>query len=232
MPRQNWRKLIIGSLSVVAILLGLAALWRFTPAGQWLDVRRLVRWAMPLRDSPWAPVVIMLCFVAGAFLMLPMTLLIIVTAMAFDTRQAFLYSYLGVMAAALATYGAGQWLGHDAMRQLARSRLDRINQYLEKRGVLTMLILSIFPIAPFTMVNMAAGASDIHFRDYLIGSAIGLLPGTLIAVLLKYQVYSTVKQPSGVNLGLMAAVIVIVMVVVLLLRGRIRERLDRYFALQ
>jgi len=102
----------------------------------------------------------------------------------------------------------------------------------KKRGVLTMLILSIFPIAPFTMVNMAAGASDIHFRDYLIGSAIGLLPGTLIAVLLKYQVYSTLKQPSGVNLGLMAAVIVIVMVVVLLLRGRIRERLDRYFALQ
>lgn len=232
MPRQDWRRLIIGVVSVLAILLGMAALWRFTPAGEWLDIRRLVRWIRPMRDSPWAPVIIVVCFIIGAFAMLPMTLLVIVTAMAFNTQLAFIYSYLGVMSAALATYAAGQWLGHDAMRRIAKSRLDKINRYLEKRGVLTMVILSVFPIAPFTIVNMAAGASRIHLRDYLIGSAIGLLPGTLIAVLLKYQVYSAWKQPSGTNIGFMAAIVAIVIVLLLLLRGRIRERLDGYFAVR
>ncbi len=231
MPRQDWRKLIIGIVCVLAILLGMAALWRFTPAAEWLDIRRLVRWVRPMRDSPWAPAIIAACFIIGAFVMLPMTLLIIVTALAFNTQLAFFYSYFGVMAAALATYAAGRWLGHDAMRRLAKSRLDQINRYLERRGFLTMVILSVFPIAPFTIVNMAAGASRIHFRDYFIGSAIGLLPGTLIAVLLKYQLYSTWKQPSGINVGFMAAVVAIVVVVLLLLRGRIRQRLDKYFAL-
>ena len=38
------------------------------------------------------------------------------------------------------------------------------------------------PVAPFTLVSYAGGLSGIRLRDYLVGSAAGLLPGTVLHV--------------------------------------------------
>jgi uncharacterized membrane protein YdjX (TVP38/TMEM64 family) len=48
---------------------------------------------------------------------------------------------------------------------------------LARRGILTVIALRMIPVAPFTAIDLFAGASYIRFRDYLIGTLIGMLPG-------------------------------------------------------
>ncbi|MEJ2687454.1 MAG: VTT domain-containing protein [Gammaproteobacteria bacterium] len=95
----------------------------------------------------------------------------------------FIYSLLGSMLGAVATYGVGRLLGRDAVRRLAGTRLNELSRRLGHRGMLTVITLRIVPIAPFTVVNMVAGVSHISFRDFCVGSLIGITPGILAMTL-------------------------------------------------
>ena len=43
-----------------------------------------------------------------------------------------------------------------------------------------MTVLRLLPIAPFTVVNLVAGASEIRARDYMLGSLFGMSPGIVL----------------------------------------------------
>ena len=47
-------------------------------------------------------------------------------------------------------------------------------------GFIAVAIVRIVPIAPYSVVGFMAGAARIHRGDYLIGTALGMLPGTLL----------------------------------------------------
>jgi uncharacterized membrane protein YdjX (TVP38/TMEM64 family) len=54
----------------------------------------------------------------------------------------------------------------------------------------------IVPIAPFTIINLVAGASHIRFRDFVIGTVLGLLPGLTAISLLTDRVQATLENPD------------------------------------
>ncbi|KXX64905.1 VTT domain-containing protein [Marichromatium gracile] len=84
---------------------------------------------------------------------------------------------LVVLLAALAAYGLGAYLGRPAVDRLAGGRIHRLSERLARRGILTIIAVRIVPVAPFTLLNLLAGASHIRLRDYSIGTLIGMLPG-------------------------------------------------------
>lgn len=83
---------------------------------------------------------------------------------------------------ALACFALARWLGRETVVRLAGPRLARADALLTDRGVLAVLIGRLVPLTPFTLVSYAGGLSGIRLRDYLIGSAVGLVPGTVLYV--------------------------------------------------
>jgi uncharacterized membrane protein YdjX (TVP38/TMEM64 family) len=59
------------------------------------------------------------------------------------------------------------------------------------------------PIAPFTVVNLAAGASEIRTLDFLIGTALGLAPGLIVLSFLGGQVFRIISEPTLFSMGLL-----------------------------
>jgi phospholipase D1/2 len=55
------------------------------------------------------------------------------------------------------------------------------------------------PIAPFTLVNLVAGASNIRFVDYMLGTMLGMAPGITMMSALGYQIWSIVMEPTLTN---------------------------------
>ena len=45
-----------------------------------------------------------------------------------------------------------------------------------------MAVVRNLPVAPFTIVNMVAGASHIKLGDFLLGTALGMAPG-IVAIM-------------------------------------------------
>jgi uncharacterized membrane protein YdjX (TVP38/TMEM64 family) len=83
---------------------------------------------------------------------------------------------------ALAGFGLARWLGRETVTRLAGPRLARADALLTRRGALAVLSGRLIPVTPFTLVSYAGGLSGIRLRPYLLGSAVGLVPGTLLHV--------------------------------------------------
>lgn len=203
---------IVAGVSILVGLLALAAAWRWTPLGDYLDVDSLTGLVAGFRGYPAAPFIALGAFVLGGLIVVPVTLLIVVTALAFGPWEGFIYSVIGVLASAALVYGVGHGLGRDTVRRFAGSKLNRLSRRLAQRGVLTMAIVRLIPVAPFTVVNLVAGASHIRFRDFVAGTALGMIPGIAAITLFVDRVGATLRDPGpGTFLVLGAVVLLLVL---------------------
>ena len=199
----NSRRLI----AVTVILLLLVAAWQWTPLGEWLDTQTLIAGFTVLRENPLSPLLVMGAYLLGSLIAIPLSLLVVATLLVFGPVLGFCYALVGAELGAILTYGIGSLLGQDTVRSLAGSKLERVSRQLARQGLLAVAIVRLLPIAPFTVVNVVAGASHIRFRDFALGSVVGLAPGILALALFSDRLAAVVQEPSGGRLAVLVAVV-------------------------
>src|SRR5690606_38889425 len=86
-------------------------------------------------------------------------------------------------------------------------RLGRLRARLARRGLLAAAAVRLVPMAPFAIVNVAAGVSPLRARDFLAGSALVLAPGTLVLALLAESVRHAVVEPGYWSLAVLTALL-------------------------
>jgi phospholipase D1/2 len=211
-------------VTLVAVLLGVAAAWRWTPLGQWLSVERIVDAGATLKAMPAAPLVVIGGYVIAGFLVVPLTPLLIATILVFGPFPGLVYALAGASLSALATYAVGHALGRDVLRRLAGARVNQVSRRLARRGVLTVALVRVMPIAPFTVVNVVAGASHIGMRDFFFGTLLGLVPGLTAITLFVHGVATAFANPSTGAILLLAGIVAAVAVVAIVIRRALRDR--------
>lgn len=212
-PERRWRAFYVLPILVLALLAGLALAWKFGPLGEWLTLDRLVGYGETLGDSPLEPLIVLGGITLGSVLMVPVTLMVVAVALLYNTLLGFAYAFGGCLLGAMAGYLAGMLLGKDMLRNLAGRRINRLSRALARQGVLAMAVVRNLPVAPFGLVNVIAGASHIRFRDYVLGTALGMFPGVLAITLLGDSLGRLVREPNwfnvlvalGVSLGILLA---------------------------
>jgi phosphatidylserine/phosphatidylglycerophosphate/cardiolipin synthase-like enzyme/uncharacterized membrane protein YdjX (TVP38/TMEM64 family) len=195
---------------ILLALLGMAALWRWTPLSEWLDINRAEAAANWIRDSHFTPVLVLIAYVIGGLVAVPVTLMIIATVTVFGPWAGAAYALFGAEIAALAAFGVGHAVGRDAVSRIAGSRVNRLSRKLSERGVLTIITLRIVPVAPFTVINVIAGISEIRLRDFAIGSFIGMVPGVMAISLLADRIIASLRDPSLASILFLVVVIALV----------------------
>lgn len=196
------RKLVALAAVLVAALVA-AALWRWTPLSEWIDLSSVTAYFTELRGSWTALAIVPLAYIVAGLVMFPVTLLIIATGLAFGSFYGFVYALLGTEISALALYAIGRRLGHGTIRNLSRRWSERIRQRLKRQGLLAIITLRIVPVAPFSVINLVAGATAIRVRDFALGTLFGMLPGTLVLTAFSEQVLSAVREPGAVRVTLL-----------------------------
>ena len=203
--RSVRRQLIIGA-SVLAGLLAVAAGWHWTPLGQLLNIPMLVGIAEQFKHSAVAPFLTLAAFVLGALMVVPVTAMIAVTVLAFGPILGFSYALVGMTVSALLTFWIGKLLGRHSIQRLAGSRLHQLSRRLAQKGVVAVVMIRLVPVAPFTIVNLIAGASHIRFRDFAFGTVLGELPGLLAISIFVNQISDTIRYPTVTSIGMLAVI--------------------------
>lgn len=211
--RSMWRAVVL-----VATLVLIAALWHWTPLASWLDPSTLRALFTPVRQSPWAPLIAVGVYIAGGLVGFPVTLLVFQTALVFGPWLGALYTYTGAALSASLTYGLGRLLGQDAARRIARRRLRVILEQLQGIGVLAFAALRIVPIAPFSVINVIAGAAHVRYRAFLLGTLLGLTPTVVGFGAFGASVASVITDPDAWSVTLAVVIGAGVVVGALLLR--------------
>jgi uncharacterized membrane protein YdjX (TVP38/TMEM64 family) len=185
----------------------LTALWKYTPLAAWADADRVVDWASDFSQARWAPVLVLLAYTPASIVLFPRPLITLFAVAAFGAWHGFAYAFGGIMIAGLATYALGLRLDRQAVRGIARGRLNRLSQVMRRRGVIAMTAVRLVPVAPYAVVNVVAGAIRIEPLHFIMGTAIGILPGTLFATVFGDQLITGFRDPRSLNPWLIAALV-------------------------
>lgn len=190
---------------LVAAATALLAVWRFTPLRQLLDLERLVRGGHALAAHPASFVLVVGAYLAGSLLFFPVTLMLTATALVFEPARALVYGLSGAVAGAALTWGVGRVVGGYRPRWLERPAVERVRKAFERRGLLAVIVMRMLPVGNFSLVNIVAGAIGVRLRDFLVGSAVGLLPGTLALTVFASRLGHALHDPRPRNVVVLAA---------------------------
>jgi uncharacterized membrane protein YdjX (TVP38/TMEM64 family) len=168
--------------AVAVLVLGVMFIWiRSSPFAEHFRsvtaARRFVESMQPYDKAGFVA-----AYIVGAPF-LPGTLLSFVGAILFGMWWGTLLAWIGASAGSLAPYLFARFVGRSAMETLGRSdgdALGRFETWIADRGFSGLLLVRFLPIFPFVFVNYACGLVGIRFRDYLLATAIGILPGTFV----------------------------------------------------
>ena len=67
-------------------------------------------------------------------------------------------------------------------RVRASPRVAAIDEAVARNGFKVVLLLRLSPILPFNVLNYGLGLTRVRLRDYVLGSALGMLPATILYV--------------------------------------------------
>lgn len=186
-----WVWVVLAAVALIA----LASVWTLTPMKAIADVAHWEALLAAIR-GPWEVLAVLFVFVLSGFVAFPVIVLIAGTTAVFGVWPGMLYAGVGAMASALATYSIGWWLGQRRLRRYFGPSVNRIKQSLEGRGIITVTTIRLIPAAPYTLVNLAAGALRIPPLDYTVGTALGLAPGILVMSLLGSTIVGIIADPT------------------------------------
>lgn len=106
---------------------------------------------------------------------LPTIVILGVNAAVYGLWIGFLYSWIGITAGSLTAFWLVRKLSeHRLLTRLVNSpKVDTTRRWIRNNGFNYVFLLSLFPVGPFTLLNVAAGLSGIRFRSFLIAIIFG-----------------------------------------------------------
>ena len=122
-------------------------------------------------------------------------------------------AFAGGLLAALAAFGLSRTLGRSAVLRLAGPRLTRVDDAVSGRGFVAVLTGRLLPVVPFVVTSYGAGLTGVRFAPYLCGTALGLVPSTVVQVGIGASAGFVVDAVSAAVLAPLAAVVLVAAVV-------------------
>jgi len=151
----------------------------------------------------WAPIVYVAIYAIATLLILPSTALNLAGGLIFGPWLGTLWTSVSAVIAAIIAFAFTRTIGHQTITAKLAGRWQAIDAELSQGGIFYMFAIRLLPIIPYGLVNFAAGLSSIRFRDYLLGTLLGTVPGIFPFVLMGHTGATALK--TGDVLPLMGA---------------------------
>lgn len=193
-------------LFTLLVVAGLAAALRWTPLRDWIELGPIVETMRAFATWHWAAAATMGLYVVGNLLGFPVTVLVVLTALVFGPLFGGIFAFGGALLSAGVMYALGKRLGRHVVRRLAGYKLNRITRRLARKGILAVALIRLLPVASFPKTNLVAGASYIRWRDFWLGTVLGIAPRIALTVVFVDRVQAVIASPGLDTLAGLAVV--------------------------
>lgn len=202
MKQRMWVKFCVGLIAILCILLlaELSGLRGFVTSG---DLATTI-----IEAGPLAPVIFMTVYALATIIFVPATPLTLIGGALFGPLFGTVYVVLGATVGAfgafiLARYFGGSLISHGTSQVV--KRLQTYDERLCNHGLITVLILRLIPLFPFNGLNFGLGLTRLKPGVYVLGTLIGIIPGTFAYVYFGASLASfNPIQIGGAIIGLIA----------------------------
>lgn len=138
-------------------------------------------------------------YVVATVLMLPGSLLTAIAGFLWGPLWGTVIASPASVLAVTAAFGVGRGVARERVARWlgAHPRLTAIDTGVGASGLRMVLLLRLSPILPFNVMNYVFSLTQVRTRDFVVGSWIGMLPGTALYVYLGSSVSTAASLLSG-----------------------------------
>lgn len=169
--RRQWLVALLWATALVLFLM--------SPVASLLQRDALTGFLQPL--GWWGPVAFVLLYAAAMVLGLPTLQFTIAGGAVFGLPWGAALSLLGGTAGAMGAFALSRYLLHPwAERRFGgHPALRRFRRGIAERGLVFVLAVRLVPVTPFNLENLLFGLTSLRWQPYLLGTVVGILPGTV-----------------------------------------------------
>mgnify|MGYP001249762286 CR=1 FL=1 len=164
-----------------------------------------------LRYGDLAPVIYMLLFAVLPAFFFPVAVLAFAGGLLFGLLWGSVYTFIGAVINCALMFFLARRIGREKIRALVQRKLPSV--WLKKaggrKGFLLLIILRLIPAVPYNLINYAFGLTEMPFAAYMLGSAIGIIPGTLVFINIGDKALDVTSPSFWIALGLLVLLLVV-----------------------
>ncbi|HEX7403383.1 MAG TPA: VTT domain-containing protein [Usitatibacter sp.] len=186
-------------LLVAALILAAAALalaWTHSPLKDVVTRENAAALAATFAGYWWAPLAVFLAYTPASFIMFPRWIITMTAVLAFGPWEGFVLAMSGVILAGLVSFAPGRLVDRETVERIAGERLMPVARFMDRKGLVAVMLIRFVPVAPFPVVNL------------VLGTFLGMLPGMLAATVLSDQVAAALEDPTHVNFWMVAGAVI------------------------
>lgn len=164
--------------------------------------------------GPWAPAGYILLFALLPAAFFPVAVLALAGGLLFGLLWGSLYTFIGAMLNCTLMFLLSRSFGRVQIHRYVSQKLPPAWQARLRRaggpsGFLLLVLLRLIPAFPYNLINYAFGLTDMRFSQYLLASAIGIIPGTLVFINIGDKALDPSAPTFWVAIGLLAALLAV-----------------------
>ena len=168
---------------VIGFVIVLAALFAavfFLPVAEWPQA--VVSWTEANPSLAW--LVFIFAYIGACVLLLPGSLFTLAAGYLFGLGKGFALVSLASVAGASCAFLLGRYFARDWVSQKTGNnpKFKALDTAVAERGFFIVFLCRLSPVFPFNLLNYALGSTSVRFPSYVLGSWLGMMPGTLLYV--------------------------------------------------
>ncbi len=171
-------------LALAALVVTCAAVVYLSPLRQWLhpaSLHELKQWIAT--TGAWGPLLFTLLTTIVVAAGVPRLWMAALGGFAFGWLTGAALALIGTLGGCWITFTYARWLGREWVQARIGKRFTELNDLLRRHGIMMTLVLRTAPIGNSHVSNLMLALSPISRGAFLIGTALGVLPTTVIYAL-------------------------------------------------
>ena len=133
------------------------------------------------RAGSWGFVVYFLLYVITSLIVFPGSILSIASGFVWGPWLGTLYTVIAATFSSILPFYLSRLLGRDFIAKITKQNLfGKCDRFLSKNGFISMVLLRLIPLFPWDVINFGAGLCGLRFRQYLLATFMGIIPGSFL----------------------------------------------------
>lgn len=201
MKKNPWLKLLVGIVVLVAIFMLVRSLH--------LDFSNITpeKFKETIEGfGIWGPVIYIVFYILRPLILFPASLLSASAGVIWGV-EGLIYLLIAANLSAVGEFLIARYLARGAIEKLLKGKMGNIDEAIEKRGFVTVLLIRLIPNLPWDIQNLGLGLTKVKFRDYFWATFIGILPGSFVLVYFGSSFISVLTNPKNIWKIVLAALL-------------------------
>lgn len=130
----------------------------------------------------WGPIIYIIVYVIRPLILFPASVLSAAAGIIWGPAIGFLYLQIAANISSMAEFLIARYFARDAVGRFLKGKMLNLDTKIERHGFLTVLLVRLIPNVAWDIQNLGLGLTKVRFRDYLIATLIGIMPGSFAFV--------------------------------------------------